>query len=124
MDTPMRHITFKPSFDVTVWKYMRLSGILLVPLVWVHTILNTLIIGSENIDLAYVSMRWASLGWRIYDILLLIFAFSHGISGLRQILFDFAESSAARKVLNLLMLLFWLILSFIGAVSIIGGIGE
>lgn len=124
MDTAGRRLNLKPSFETTAWKYMRLSGILLVPLVWIHTILNTLITGSENINLAYVAMRWSAIGWRVYDILLLAFAFSHGVTGLRQILFDFAGSPTTRKVWNFLLLLFWIILSIVGASAIIGGVGR
>ena len=103
---------------------MRLSAILLVPLVWFHTIFNTLIVGPQNINLDLVSRRWASIGWQIYDILLLTFAFSHGVNGLRQVLFDFASSTTARRVLNILLLLFWILLSVIGATAIIGGTGK
>lgn len=124
MITSKRRVKIKLGIEMTAWKYMRLSAILLVPLVWIHTILNTLITGAENINLDYVAMHWAKMGWRIYDILLLAFAFSHGITGLRQILLDFAPATAIRKVLHVLMLIFWMILSMIGATAIIGGIGK
>ena len=82
----------------------------------------TLIIGAENVSLDFVAMRWANIGWRVYDILLLTFAFSHGVNGLRQVLLDFTSSSISRKILNLLLLFFWLLLSIIGAAGIVGGI--
>jgi succinate dehydrogenase / fumarate reductase membrane anchor subunit len=117
-------LKIKPKLDVNAWKYMRLSAILLVPLVWFHTIFTTLVIGAENVSLDLVSARWATLGWRIYDVILLAFAFSHGVTGLRQVLFDFAASSITRRLLNVLMLLFWLLLSLVGAIGIIGGVGQ
>ena len=119
-----RHATFRPNFEISAWKYMRLSAILLVPLVWIHTIIITLIIGAENVSLDFVAMRWANIGWRVYDILLLAFAFSHGVNGLRQVLLDFTSSSTSRKILNILLLSFWLILSIIGAAGILGGIEK
>ncbi len=122
MLTAKRLVRVKPSFEITAWKYMRLSAILLVPLVWTHTIINTLITGPENINLDYVAMHWANIGWRIYDILLLMFAFSHGVSGLRQVLFDFTANSTTRKFLNILLLFFWVLLSIIGSSAIIGGV--
>lgn len=103
---------------------MRLSAILLVPLVWFHTIFTTLVVGAENINLNLVAQRWAALGWRVYDVLLLAFAFSHGVNGLRQVLFDFAPSAVTRRALNILLLLFWLLLFVIGAVGILGGVGK
>ena len=38
-----RRFKIKPNYEVNAWKYMRLSAILLVPLVWTHTIITTLI---------------------------------------------------------------------------------
>ncbi|HMD81117.1 MAG TPA: hypothetical protein VKE92_07405 [Anaerolineales bacterium] len=119
-----RHATLRPNFEISAWKYMRLSAILLVPLVWIHTIIITLIIGAENVSLDLVAMRWANIGWRVYDILLLAFAFSHGVNGLRQVLLDFTSSSISRKILNILLLFFWFILSIIGAAGILGGIEK
>ena len=119
-----RHAKYKPGFEVSAWKYMRLSAILLVPLVWIHTIINTLIIGSENITLDLVTMRWADIGWRVYDVLLLTFAFSHGVNGLRQVLFDYAHAPPTRQRLNILLLLFWLALSALGTSAILGGITK
>ena len=124
MNTTKRPAAWRPHFEIMVWKYMRLSAILLVPLVWIHTILNTLIVGAENINLDLVAARWATLGWRVYDILLLAFAFSHGVTGLRQVFLDFTSSARSRRVLNLLMLCFWLLLSILGAAGIIGGVAK
>jgi len=123
MLTSAHHITIKQSREISAWKYMRLSAILLVPMVWVHTILNTLIIGSDNISIGLVTLRWATWGWRIYDILLLTFAFSHGVNGLRQVFFDFAQSSTLRRMVNISMLAFWILLSTIGAAAILGSRG-
>ena len=122
--TSNRRLQIKSTLDVTAWKYMRLSAILLIPMVWFHTIFTTLIIGAENTNLELVAARWATIGWRVYDILLLALAFSHGITGLRQILFDFATSTTARKALNILLLLFWLALSAVGILGIIGGVAK
>jgi succinate dehydrogenase / fumarate reductase membrane anchor subunit len=119
-----RRTTHKQSLESRTWKFMRLSAILLVPMVWFHTIFNTLIIGPQNINLDLVSQRWAHVGWQIYDILLLTFAFSHGVNGLRQILIDFTSSSTTRRIVNILLLMFWIVLSVIGASAILGGTGK
>ena len=117
-----RYVKRKLGYEMSAWRYMRLSGILLVPLVWTHAILNALIVGSHRVSLDLVAGRWAHFGWRTYDALLLAFAFSHGVSGLRQILFDFAKTSRTRKLINILMLLFWLALFTLGVIGIIGGV--
>jgi len=56
----------------------------------------------------------------VYDTLLLTFAFSHGVNGLRQILLDFINHTTARRVINLTLFFFWLLLSITGASAIIG----
>lgn len=124
MITAKRRVRIRPNYEMSAWKYMRLSAILLVPLVWFHTIFTTLVIGPENISLDLVRARWATIGWRVYDILLLAFAFSHGVNGLRQVLFDFTKSSTIRRILNIALLLFWLLLTILGAAAILGNIAQ
>ncbi len=101
---------------------MRYSGILLIPLVWGHVLLQDIIVGVHKIDLDYVALRWASVGWRIYDTLLLAFAFAHGANGLRQVLNDFIHSDQGRKLVNWGLFLFWLIITAIGGIALIGGV--
>lgn len=115
-------IKVSKNYDVTAWKWMRCSAFLLIPLVWVHSIIQALLTGGHNLSLDYVALRWSYTGWRVYDFLLLAFAFAHGVNGLRQVLFDFVKTSKGRQALSWGMLLFWLGLSVIGAIAIIGGV--
>jgi succinate dehydrogenase / fumarate reductase membrane anchor subunit len=101
---------------------MRYSGILLIPLVWIHVILQDVLVGVHRIDLDYVAMRWALLSWRVYDALLLAFTFAHGMNGLRQVLNDFIHVEQARRLVARLLFAFWLVVTLIGAVAIIGGV--
>jgi succinate dehydrogenase / fumarate reductase membrane anchor subunit len=101
---------------------MRYSGLLLIPLAWGHVLIQDVLVGVHRIDLDYVAMRWASLGWRAYDFALLAFAFAHGVNGLRQVLNDYITSEKARRRLAWFLLAFWLLLSLIGAVAIVGGV--
>jgi succinate dehydrogenase / fumarate reductase membrane anchor subunit len=101
---------------------MRYSGLLLIPLAWGHVLIQDILVGVHAIDLDYVAMRWASLGWRVYDFLLLSFAFAHGVNGLRQVLNDYIRQDTTRKRVSWLLFTLWLILSMIGAVAIIGGV--
>ncbi len=117
-----RKMEIPGGFDRTAWKWMRYSAVLLVPLVWGHVLLQDVIYGVHRIDLDFVAMRWASLGWRIYDALLLGFAFAHGVNGLRQVLGDFIHSPRAVRVMNIALLIFWLGITTIGAIALIGGV--
>jgi succinate dehydrogenase / fumarate reductase membrane anchor subunit len=115
-------VELRGSFENTAWRWMRYSGLLLIPLAWIHVALQDVLVGVHSIDLDYVALRWASLGWRIYDFALLSFAFAHGVNGLRQVLFDYIGNDRARRRLSWFLLIFWLVISLIGAVAIWGGV--
>lgn len=110
------------DFERLSWLFMRYSGILLIPLVWIHVLIQDVLVGVHAIDLDYVAMRWATLGWRAYDMALLAFTFAHGMNGLRGVLADHISSPRVIRLVNLGLLLFWALLSAIGAVGIIGGV--
>ena len=117
-----RRVNVPPTLETRAWVLMRYSGILLIPLVWVHVAIQDVLVGVHRIDLDYVALRWATLGWRVYDIALLAFAFAHGMNGLRNVMSDYIQEPRTRRVLNALILFGWLLLSAIGAVAIIGGV--
>lgn len=110
------------GFESIAWKWMRYSGLLLIPLAWGHVLIQDVLVGVHSIDLDYVAMRWASLGWRVYDFLLLAFAFAHGVNGLRQVLNDYIRQDSTRRTVTWFLFGLWLILSLIGAMAIVGGV--
>jgi succinate dehydrogenase / fumarate reductase membrane anchor subunit len=110
------------GFESWAWKWMRYSGLLLIPLAWGHVLIQDVLVGVHAIDLDYVAMRWASLGWRVYDFLLLSFAFAHGVNGLRQVLNDYIRQDKTRRRVAWLLFALWLVLSLIGAAAIVGGV--
>jgi succinate dehydrogenase / fumarate reductase, membrane anchor subunit len=110
--------------ETTAWKWMRYSGLLLIPLAWGHVLIQDVLIGVHSIDLDYVAMRWASIGWRTYDFLLLAFAFAHGVNGLRQVIHDYIRKETLMRKISWLLFAFWLVISAIGALAIIGGVRQ
>ncbi len=110
------------GFESIAWKWMRYSGLLLIPLAWGHVLIQDVLVGVHSIDLDYVALRWASLGWRVYDFLLLAFAFAHGVNGLRQVLNDYIRQDSTRTKVTWVLLVLWFVLSLIGAMAIIGGV--
>lgn len=111
----------QPNYESVAWKWMRYSGILLIPLVWIHVLIQDVIVGVHAIDINYVALRWANIGWQAYDIALLAFAFAHGMNGLRQVSMDFVHTDKARKTLSIALFILWIIVTLIGAVAIIAG---
>ena len=117
-----RRVDVPATWEGRAWVWMRYSGIALIPLAWVHVAIQDVLVGVHAIDLDYVAMRWATLGWRIYDIALLAFAFAHGMNGLRNVLSDYVHAPGARRLVNALLLAGWLVISAIGAAAIVGGV--
>jgi succinate dehydrogenase / fumarate reductase membrane anchor subunit len=110
------------GYESWAWKWMRYSALLLIPLAWGHVLIQDVLVGVHSIDLDYVAMRWASLGWRVYDFLLLSFAFAHGVNGLRQVLNDYIRQDRTRRRVSWLLFLLWIVISLIGAAAIVGGV--
>lgn len=109
------------TIESVAWKWMRYSGLALIPLAWGHVLLQDVLVGVHRIDLDYVAYRWASWGWRAYDFALLAFTFAHGMNGLRQVLQDYVKSESTMRRLTWVLLAVWLIISLIGGVAIVGG---
>jgi succinate dehydrogenase / fumarate reductase membrane anchor subunit len=122
MSEMTRKVQIKPNYDSIAWQWMRYSAILLIPLAWGHVLIQDVLVGVHQIDLNYVAQRWAFWGWRAYDFFLLAFAFAHGVNGLYQVLSDYIKDARWRNVVSWLLLFFWLVISLIGAVAIIGGV--
>lgn len=118
----VRTIRKPRSYETTAWRWMRYSAFLLIPLAWGHVLLQDVIVGVHAMDLNYVAYRWANIGWRIYDVLLLDFAFAHGVNGFRQVLYDYIAKPKTRRIIDWALLIFWFVVTLIGAVAIVGGV--
>jgi succinate dehydrogenase / fumarate reductase membrane anchor subunit len=123
-NTSNRRVDIPKNFETVAWNWMRYSAFLLIPLAWGHLILQDVIIGVHRIDLDYVAMRWGLLGWRIYDILLLGFAFAHGMNGVRQVLRDYIHNPKTFQFVSYLLLLVWFLITAVGAIAIIAGVRQ
>src|SRR3989338_11691041 len=95
------------TLETWSWLFMRWSGSLLIPLVWIHVLIQDVLVGVHAIDIDFVALRWALVGWRVYDIALLGFAFGHGMNGLRHVANDYITSPRASRVVNGLIFVGW-----------------
>lgn len=122
METSADQVPVTRNVENVAWKWMRYSGLLLIPLAWIHVAIQDVLVGVHSIDINYVALRWANVGWRVYDFLLLSFAFAHGMNGFRQVLRDYIKSEERMKGISWGLLFIWAVISVIGAVAIIGGV--
>ena len=82
------------------WLYMRISGVLLVVLIFGHLFVNLMLgEGIHGIDFAFVAGKFASPFWQWWDVLMLWLALIHGANGMRTIVNDYVTGATTRKVL-------------------------
>ncbi|MPV51121.1 MULTISPECIES: succinate dehydrogenase hydrophobic membrane anchor subunit [unclassified Pseudactinotalea] len=99
---PRRKIT-RGNFELYGWAFMRISGVVLVVLIFGHLFVNLMVgEGVHALDFAFVAGKWSSLGWQIWDLTMLWLAMLHGTNGVRTIINDYAERNGTRGVLKLI----------------------
>jgi succinate dehydrogenase / fumarate reductase membrane anchor subunit len=77
--------------------FMRLTGSGLLVLAVGHMLIQHVLNSSGNLTIQFVAGQWNSWGWKTYDMLLLIFAITHGFNGLRGILEDYIHSDSTMR---------------------------
>lgn len=117
-----RAVAVPKTLETYIWQFMRWSGVLLIPLVWIHVAIQDVLIGVHAIDLDFVALRWATWGWRAYDLALLGFSFLHGMFGLRAVVNDYVHNPRWNRILRVAIVIGWVVITAIGAVAIFGGV--
>ena len=134
-------------FEATMWSYMRLSGLLILPLVFGHLALMHVIegvfditgsgikvIGTDTINqtgqaVEFVGARWDMLLagvaiWRIYDGLLLALVVVHGFNGLRYVVNDYAHPPLVNRALNWAIVFGTVALVVLGIAALLAGVDK
>jgi succinate dehydrogenase / fumarate reductase, cytochrome b subunit len=132
----------RSRLDSFLWLFMRVSGVLILPLVFGHLAMMHVIQGVFDITTSglapvgttvanatgtapeFVSIRWNTMFagvfiWRLYDIGLLVLCVLHGFSGLRYVVNDYAHNIVVNRGLNIAILVTAIGLIIIGGLAII-----
>ncbi len=104
------------------WLFMRVSALALIFLTLGHFAIQHVFNDVHNLSLAFVQERWASLGWRVWDALLLGLALAHGLNGLRIVIDDYIVSRPWNQAVRWAILVVGSLLIIIGMAAIIGGV--
>lgn len=135
------------SVEGLLWTFMRVSGVLILPLVFGHlammhviqgvfditgsgmTVVGTNIVNETGTAAEFVGARWDMLVagvaiWRIYDALLLALAVVHGFNGLRYVVDDYAHNPLVNRALNWAIIFGTILLIVVGAAALIAGVDE
>ncbi len=95
----------EPGRDRFWWYFMRISGLALVLMALGHMLIMHVLVAlrGQEIDFAFVTSRWGTPFWRIYDALLLVLAMVHGVNGARIVVGDYVANRTARGLLVILL---------------------
>ncbi|WP_010524417.1 succinate dehydrogenase hydrophobic membrane anchor subunit [Nesterenkonia sp. F] len=115
----LRSKTSSGSFEMAAWVFMRLSGIALVVLIFVHLWVNLMSGGGiAQIDFGFVAGKWANPVWQFWDLVMLWLAMLHGANGMRTIINDYAEKDSTRLWLKTILVLGAAIIVVLGTLVI------
>jgi succinate dehydrogenase cytochrome b556 subunit len=133
--------------EAALWTYMRVSGVLILPLVFGHLAMMHVIqgvfditgsgihvVGTEAVNqsgqaVEFVGDRWNMLLagvaiWRIYDGLLLALVVVHGFNGLRHVVNDYAHAPLVNRALNWAIVFGAVALIVVGMAALLDGVDE
>lgn len=109
----------RTNYELFGWVFMRVSGVLLVVLIFGHLFVNLMVgDGINAIDFGFVAGKWASPLWQIWDLLMLWLAMIHGTNGMRTIINDYAERDGTRIVLKSALYLAFTVVVVLGTLVI------
>jgi succinate dehydrogenase / fumarate reductase membrane anchor subunit len=133
--------------DVWFWKFMRYSGLLILPLVFGHlaivhviqgvfdiTAPGSAIVGTDATNtsgsaLAFVGERWDFLVagvavWRFYDGALLGLIIIHGFYGLHLVINDYSRNRVINRALNWVVVFGAALLILLGSAALVAGVED
>lgn len=101
------------------WIYMRVSGVLLVVLIFGHLFTNLMVgDGIQAIDFGFVGGKLANPFWQVWDTLLLWLALIHGANGMRTIVNDYVSKQGLAKALKIALFLAAALLIVLGTLVV------
>ncbi|WP_167143649.1 succinate dehydrogenase hydrophobic membrane anchor subunit [Canibacter zhoujuaniae] len=84
------------------WIYMRVSGVILVVLIFGHLFYNLVLgDGIKAVDFGFVGGKFANPVWQWWDVAMLWLAIIHGSNGMRTIVNDYVNKPNLAKALKI-----------------------
>jgi len=101
------------------WLFTRISAVVLLGMSLFHLVYMHIAMGMDTISFQLIAWRWQFLGWRVFDLVLLVFGWLHGANGMRVVLDDYIHSPLGRFVAHTLLVAVTVILIALGAFVIL-----
>jgi succinate dehydrogenase / fumarate reductase membrane anchor subunit len=106
------------GYELAVWYLMRLTGLGLFVLALSHFIILHVLYDPACQRATFISQRWADLGVRTADWLMLAFVCFHAFMGMRTIVQDYTHGGV-RTVLTMALYLGGLVLFVMGSIALL-----
>jgi len=101
------------------WIYMRVSGVILVVLIFGHLFMNLMIgEGIHALNFAFVAGKLSDPFWQWWDVLMLWLALIHGANGMRTLVNDYVHSRFVNAALKWALLISTVILIVLGTLVV------
>jgi succinate dehydrogenase / fumarate reductase membrane anchor subunit len=97
------------------WLFTRISAVVLLVMALFHLLYMHIIMGTDSVSFQLIAWRWQFAGWRLFDLVLLIFGWLHGANGMRVVIDDYVHSPAGRIVAQTLLLIVTVALIVLGS---------
>jgi succinate dehydrogenase cytochrome b556 subunit len=133
--------------EATLWSYMRVSGVLVLLLVFGHLAMMHVIqgvfeitgsgikvVGTDTVNqtgkaVEFVGARWNMLLagvaiWRVFDGLLLALVVIHGLNGVRYVVNDYAHPPLINRALNWAIVFGMVALIVLGTAALLAGVDK
>jgi succinate dehydrogenase / fumarate reductase membrane anchor subunit len=106
------------GYELAVWYLMRLTGLGLFVLALSHFIILHVLYDPACQRATFISQRWADLGVRTADWLMLAFVCFHAFMGMRTIVQDYTHGGV-RIVLTMGLYLVAIVLFVMGSIALL-----
>jgi succinate dehydrogenase / fumarate reductase membrane anchor subunit len=93
------------NLEQMAWLFTRISAVVLLVMALFHLLYMHIAMGIDAVSFQLIAYRWQFLGWRLFDLVLLIFGWLHGANGMRIVIDDYVHSPAGRMVARTLLLI-------------------
>ena len=101
------------------WIYMRVSGVVLVVLIFGHLFINLVAgQGVKQVDFAFIAGKYATPFWQLWDALMLWLALIHGSNGMRTITNDYVVHPTANRLVKYALVAATAVLILLGTLVI------
>jgi succinate dehydrogenase membrane anchor subunit len=107
------------NLERTAWLFTRISAVALLVMALFHLLYMHIAMGADAISFQLIAWRWQFPGWRLFDLVLLIFGWLHGANGMRIVLDDYVHSHVGKIVARTLLVAVTATLIVLGAFVIL-----